>query len=70
MITEIKPPGPLQPTPEERDIEQAREVLEKTTKEQPEEKDSKTKLYPWGTQWPPPKGAGNYCGEESEGTDE
>jgi len=21
-------------------------------------------IYPWGTQWPPPKGAGNYAGEE------
>jgi len=27
----------------------------------PKEKDSKIKdVYPWGTQWPPPKGAGNY----------
>jgi formylglycine-generating enzyme required for sulfatase activity len=39
----------------------------------PEEKDSKIKLYPWGTEWPPPPGAGNYCGvdkrigNESEG---
>jgi len=23
-------------------------------------------VYPWGTQWPPPKGAGNYAGEESK----
>jgi formylglycine-generating enzyme required for sulfatase activity len=30
----------------------------------PQEKDSKIKLYPWGTQWPPPPGAGNYAGEE------
>ena len=22
-------------------------------------------IYPWGTQWPPPRGAGNYCGTES-----
>jgi len=29
-------------------------------------KDSKIKVYPWGTQWPPPAGAGNYCGEESK----
>jgi formylglycine-generating enzyme required for sulfatase activity len=28
----------------------------------PEEKDFGIKeTYPWGTQWPPPKGAGNYC---------
>jgi formylglycine-generating enzyme required for sulfatase activity len=27
----------------------------------PREKDRKIKnVYPWGTQWPPPKGAGNY----------
>jgi serine/threonine protein kinase len=25
-----------------------------------------TGIYPWGKQWPPPKGAGNYCGEESK----
>jgi formylglycine-generating enzyme required for sulfatase activity len=24
-------------------------------------------VYPWGTQWPPPKGAGNYAGEECKG---
>jgi formylglycine-generating enzyme required for sulfatase activity len=23
-------------------------------------------VYPWGTQWPPPPGAGNYTGEETE----
>ncbi len=22
-------------------------------------------VYPWGTQWPPPKGAGNYAGSEA-----
>jgi formylglycine-generating enzyme required for sulfatase activity len=32
----------------------------------PEEKDGKIKLYPWGEEWPPPKGAGNYAGEESK----
>ena len=27
----------------------------------PQEKDGKDKgVYPWGTQWPPPRGAGNY----------
>src|SRR5271165_999741 len=30
----------------------------------PQEKDSTIKLYPWGTKWPPPPGAGNYAGEE------
>ena len=24
-------------------------------------------VYPWGRQWPPPKGAGNYAGEECRG---
>jgi hypothetical protein len=32
----------------------------------PEEKKGKIKLYPWGKEWPPPKGAGNYAGEESK----
>ena len=32
----------------------------------PIEKDGKIKLYPWGKEWPPPKGAGNYAGEESK----
>jgi formylglycine-generating enzyme required for sulfatase activity len=32
----------------------------------PEEKDSKiTHIYSWGTQWPPPSGAGNYAGGEA-----
>jgi len=26
-------------------------------------------VYPWGTQWPPPNGAGNYAGEEVRGAD-
>jgi hypothetical protein len=30
----------------------------------PKEKDGKIELYPWGKEWPPPKGAGNYAGEE------
>ena len=30
----------------------------------PEDKAGKIKgVYPWGTQWPPPNGAGNYAGE-------
>lgn len=24
-------------------------------------------VYPWGTQWPPPRGVGNYAGEECHG---
>ena len=32
----------------------------------PQEKDCKIKdLYPWGTQWPPPPGSGNFQGEEA-----
>jgi hypothetical protein len=36
----------------------------------PEEKSGKIKVYPWGTQWPPPAGAGNYSGEERVKTGE
>lgn len=25
-------------------------------------------VFPWGTQWPPPKGAGNFAGEEMQPT--
>lgn len=33
----------------------------------PAEKHMKIKdVYPWGTQWPPPRGVGNYAGEESK----
>jgi serine/threonine protein kinase len=33
----------------------------------PKEKSGKiADLYAWGKQWPPPKGAGNYAGEEAE----
>ncbi|MCX6910631.1 MAG: SUMF1/EgtB/PvdO family nonheme iron enzyme [Verrucomicrobia bacterium] len=35
----------------------------------PEEKDGKVKGYPWGRQWPPPAGAGNYAGEEAKNAD-
>ena len=32
----------------------------------PEEKDQKIKdKFPWGPEWPPPAGAGNYAGEEA-----
>ncbi len=32
----------------------------------PKSKDGSIKgVYPWGTTWPPPKGAGNFAGEES-----
>jgi len=30
----------------------------------PQAKDYKIKIYPWGTQWPPPEGSGNFAGEE------
>lgn len=33
----------------------------------PEEKSKKISgVYPWGTQWPPPRGAGNYAGREAQ----
>jgi len=32
----------------------------------PEQKKGKIKVYPWGFGWPPPPGAGNYCGEETK----
>ncbi len=33
----------------------------------PNEKDGKIKdQFPWGTQWPPPEGAGNYAGNEAK----
>jgi formylglycine-generating enzyme required for sulfatase activity len=36
--------------------------LEKEAGSTPREKDKTTKgVYPWGTQWPPPRGAGNYA---------
>jgi formylglycine-generating enzyme required for sulfatase activity/serine/threonine protein kinase len=35
----------------------------------PKDKDAKKDVYPWGTQWPPPNGAGNYAGEESKTAD-
>jgi hypothetical protein len=35
----------------------------------PKEKAGKIKLYPWGKEWPPPKGAGNYAGEEAKKED-
>jgi serine/threonine protein kinase len=30
----------------------------------PNERHSIQNAFPWGTEWPPPKGAGNYAGEE------
>jgi serine/threonine protein kinase len=33
----------------------------------PEQKKGKIKVYPWGLGWPPPRGSGNYCGEETKG---
>jgi serine/threonine protein kinase/formylglycine-generating enzyme required for sulfatase activity len=34
----------------------------------PEERDMGVQnVYPWGSQWPPPPGAGNYAGEETKG---
>lgn len=39
---------------------------EENASQTPEAKAGKIKkVYPWGKAWPPPRGAGNYCGEES-----
>jgi len=36
----------------------------------PKDKDVKIKdVYPWGGEWPPPNGAGNYAGEEAKNSD-
>jgi len=41
--------------------------LEEDSKKSPEEKNGKkADQFPWGTQWPPPKGAGNFAGEEAK----
>ncbi|HEV7406528.1 MAG TPA: SUMF1/EgtB/PvdO family nonheme iron enzyme [Chthoniobacteraceae bacterium] len=34
----------------------------------PEERDGKLPDYPWGRQWPPPAGAGNYADASQKGT--
>lgn len=35
----------------------------------PKDKDGNVGGYPWGNQWPPPAGAGNYAGEEAKNAD-
>ncbi len=40
--------------------------LNETIQGTPKDKDGKIPgVYPWGTQWPPPPGAGNYAGAEA-----
>ena len=40
--------------------------LEKDSGSTPEKRDGKVKgVYPWGTKWSPPSGAGNYAGSEA-----
>ena len=42
--------------------------LDHETGDTPKDKNEKIKgVYPWGTQWPPPKGAGNFGGGDSPG---
>jgi formylglycine-generating enzyme required for sulfatase activity/WD40 repeat protein len=50
------------PSDEEWSAAAGLEIEEGST---PQAKSAKIQLYPWGTQWPPPNGAGNYNGEES-----
>ena len=41
--------------------------LGRETGSSPEEKDERVKdVYPWGKEWPPPKGAGNYADTASK----
>jgi formylglycine-generating enzyme required for sulfatase activity len=42
------------------------EGLDSESGSTPEEKDSKIRVYMWGTEWPPPLGAGNFCGAEAK----
>jgi formylglycine-generating enzyme required for sulfatase activity len=62
--------GKLGPNQEYRlptDVEWSRAVgLNESSAGTPKDKDRKIKnIYPWGTRWPPPAGAGNYRGEET-----
>ena len=44
--------------------------LAETREGTPKDKSQKiADVYPWGTQWPPPVGAGNYAGEEAKDAD-
>jgi len=49
------------------DLEWSKAVgLPEETAKTPEMRDMDVAdVYPWGTQWPPPQGAGNYTGEET-----
>jgi len=49
------------------DLEWSKAVgLPEETESTPEKRDMDVPgVYPWGTQWPPPPGAGNYTGEET-----
>ena len=41
-------------------------LVEEDAKQTPAEKNGVIKdRYPWGTEWPPPAGAGDYAGEEA-----
>lgn len=62
--------GLLQPTHYYRlpaDLEWSNAVgLSDETGDSPEARDmGVSDVYPWGTQWPPPPGSGNYTGEET-----
>jgi formylglycine-generating enzyme required for sulfatase activity len=63
--------GRLRPDQEYRlptDAEWSKAVgLNESSGATPKDKDRKiTNIYPWGTQWPPPAGAGNFRGEEDK----
>ena len=44
--------------------------LNETKEGTPQDKNGKIKdVYPWGNEWPPPRGAGNFAGEEVKNSD-
>jgi formylglycine-generating enzyme required for sulfatase activity len=51
------------------DLEWSKAVgLPEEKQQTPEDRDMMVQnVYPWGSQWPPPPGSGNYAGEETKG---
>ena len=43
---------------------------QETAGDSPKDKSGKVAGYPWGAQWPPPRGAGNYDGKENSADSE
>ena len=54
--------------PTDREWSCAAGIGDRETGESPRERHRKLEgVYPWGTQWPPPKGTGNFAGLECKG---